>query len=100
MDNRVKSGAVAATKQGKAQGILKEKSDGLIAFVYFVAQQVLRRITLNIQVNYQGALALHGTDGGQITGDGAFANAPFLIKYNSSHVIPPVNALILPYSIR
>jgi len=58
------------------------------------------RISLRIKINHQGTHTTHRADGGKITGDGAFANAALLIKHDSSHAIPPVNTLILPYLAR
>jgi hypothetical protein len=48
---------------------------------------------LGIKINHQGTQTTRRTDGSQITGDGAFANTPFLIKHDSPHAIPPSECL-------
>jgi hypothetical protein len=52
------------------------------------AQQVLGRIGLRIEVDDQGAGAARGRDGRQVAGDGALADAAFLIENNALHDAP------------
>lgn len=54
-------------------------------------QKIVRRIGLRIEIDHQGFFATRCADCGKIAGDGAFANAAFLIENNTFHDVTPVN---------
>jgi protein-tyrosine phosphatase len=49
------------------------------------AQQVTGAVGLGVQVHHQGLPAAGGADGRQVTADGGFAYAPFLVEYDATH---------------
>jgi hypothetical protein len=71
--------------QLEAEHLLEELVGRKFQVVGRLAQQVLGRIGLRIEVDDQGAGAARGRDGRQVAGDGALADAAFLIENNALH---------------
>src|SRR5690606_9669508 len=53
--------------------------------------EVVAGIGLGIEVDQQRAVALRGTDGGQVTGDAGLADTALLIEHHPAHAPPPRN---------
>jgi malic enzyme len=83
--------------QLEAQHLLEEFIGREFQVLRRLAQQVLGRIGLRVEVDDQGAGAARGRDGRQVAGDGALADAAFLIENNALHAASRIELLrILP----
>ncbi|MNY35193.1 hypothetical protein D3C86_1695810 [compost metagenome] len=47
--------------------------------------QVVRGVCLGVEINQQRSIALGSTDCGEVASDAGFANATFLIEYDTTH---------------
>ena len=59
--------------------------NGAIRVGDFFAQQIMGRVALHVQVDDQRLFVVNGTDGRQITSNGRFPHAAFLIEYDPAH---------------
>src|SRR5690554_1772603 len=81
----------APVEHAERHGLLHQVRHGIPQFRCRLAEQVVTGVALWIQVYHQRALAPGRTDGRQVTGDAGLAHTTFLIEYNPSHVVSPVN---------
>ena len=72
-------------REAVAKGVVEEVGNRRTDVLGVVAQQIAAGIALRVQVNQQGLPALVRGNGGQVHGDGRFADPALLVKNTALH---------------